>query len=37
MMSKVCKWVGHVDVLAKAPVTQPKLAYAAFSRSLQHK
>ena len=37
MMSKVCKWVGHVDVLAKTIVTQPQLAYAAFSRSLLHK
>ena len=36
VMSKVCRWVEHVDVLAKAAVTQPQLAYAAFSRSLQH-
>jgi len=36
VMSKVHKWVEHVDVLAKAALTQPKLAYAAFSRSLQH-
>jgi len=28
--------VEHVDVLAKAAVTQPQLAYAVFSRSLQH-
>ena len=37
VMSKVCKWVEHVDVLAGAAVTQPQLAYAALSRSLQHK
>ena len=37
VMSKVCKWLGHGDVLAKAAVTQPKLACAAFSRYLQHK
>ena len=33
-MSKVHKWVGHVDVLAGAVVTQPQLAYAILSRSL---
>jgi len=39
VMSKVCRWVEStsVDVLAKVAVTQPQLAYAAFSRSLQHK
>jgi len=36
-MSKVCRWVEHVDVLAKATLNQPQLAYAEFSRSLQHK
>ena len=36
VMSKVHKLVGHVDVLAGAAVTQPQLAYAALSRSLQH-
>ena len=36
VMSKVHKWVGHVDVLAGSAVTQPQLAYAALSRSLQH-
>ena len=36
VMSKVHKWVEHVDVLAGAAVTQPQLAYAALSRSLQH-
>jgi len=36
-MSKVCRWVEHVDVLAKAALAQPQLAYAAFLRSLQHK
>ena len=35
-MSEVYKWVGHVDVLAGVAVTQPQLAYAALSRSLQH-
>jgi len=37
VMSKVYRWVEHVDVLAKAAGTQPQLVYAAFSRSLQHK
>ena len=36
VMSKVRKWVEHVDLLAVAAVTQPPLAYAALSRSLQH-
>jgi len=36
VMAKVRRWVEHVDVLAKAAVTQPQLTYAAFSRSLQH-
>ena len=34
VMSKVRRWVGHVNVLAQAASTQPQLAYAA--RSLQH-
>ena len=34
---KVCKRVEHVDVLAGEAVTQIQLAYAALSRSLQHK
>ena len=34
VMFKVHKWVGHVDVLAGAAVSQPQLAYAALSRSL---
>ena len=37
VMSKVHKWVEHVDVLAGAAVTQPQLSYAALSISLQHK
>ena len=37
VMSKVRKWVGHVNALAEAAVTQLQLAYAALSRSLQHK
>ena len=36
VMSKVCKWVGYVYVLAGAAITQSQLAYAALSRSLQH-
>ena len=36
VMSKVCKWVGHVCLLAGIAVTQYQLAYAALSRSLQH-
>ena len=36
VMFKVCKWVGHVDVLAGAAVTQLQFAYAALPRSLQH-
>ena len=36
VMSKVHRWVGHLDVLAEAASTQPQLAYAALSRSLQH-
>jgi len=36
VLSKVYRWVEHGDVLAKAALTQPQLAYAAFSRSLQH-
>ena len=35
-MSKIRRWVGHVDVLAGVAVTQPQLAYAALSGSLQH-
>ena len=37
VMSKVRRWVGHLDVLAEAASIQPQLAYAALSRSLQHK
>ena len=33
-MSKVCMWVGHLDVLSKAALTQPQSAYTALSRSL---
>jgi len=36
VMSKVCRWVEHVDVLAKTALAQPQLAYAVFSRSSQH-
>ena len=35
-MSKVHWWVGHIDLLSEAALTQPQLAYAALSRSLQH-
>jgi len=37
VMSKVEKWVGHVKVLSDVAVTQPQLAYAGFTKSLQHK
>ena len=33
MISKVCRWVGHLD---EAASIQPQLAYAVLSRSLQH-
>ena len=36
IVSKVQRWVGHLDLLPKAALTQPQLAYAALSRSLQH-
>ena len=36
VMSKVDKWVRHIDVLSEAASSQPQLAYAALSRSLQH-
>jgi len=34
---KVCRWVGHINVLAEADSTQPKLTYAALTIYLQHK
>ena len=34
--SKIQKWVGHIKVLSDVAVTQPQLAYAAFTKSLQH-
>ena len=36
VVSKVQRWVGHLDLLSEAALTQPQLAYAALSRSLQH-
>ena len=36
MISKVNWWVRHIDVLSEAASSQPQLAYAALSRSLQH-
>ena len=36
VMSKVDRWMRHIDVLSEAASTQPQLAYAALSRSLQH-
>ena len=36
VMSKVQRWVSHLDLLFEAALTQPQLAYAALSRSLQH-
>ena len=35
-MSKVHRWVRNLDVLSEAALSQPQLAYAALSRSLQH-
>ena len=37
IMSKVQWWVGHLDLLSEAALTQPQLAYAVLLRSLQHK
>ena len=34
VVSKVCRWVGHINVLAEAASTQPQLAYAALTKSL---
>ena len=34
--SKVQKWVGHIKVLSDVATAQPQLAYAAFTKSLQH-
>jgi len=34
--SKIQKWVGNIKVLSDVAVTQPQLAYAAFTKSLQH-
>ena len=36
VVSKVRRWVGHINVLAEAASTQPQLAYAALTKSLQH-
>jgi len=36
VVSKVCRWVGHINVLAKAASTQHQLAYATLTKSLQH-
>jgi len=35
-MSKIQKWVGHIKVLSDVAVTQPQLAFAAFTKSQQH-
>ena len=35
--SKVQKWVGHIKVLSDVATAQPQLAYAAFTKPLQHK
>ena len=32
VVSKVQRWVGHLDLLSEAALTQPQLAYAALSR-----
>ena len=34
VVSKVCRWVRHVYVLAEAASTQPQLACAALTKSL---
>lgn len=36
VMSKVCRWVGHINVLAEVASTQTQLTYAALTKSLQH-
>ena len=36
MMSKVYRWVRHIDVLSETASSQPQLANATLSRSLQH-
>ena len=36
VVSKVCRWVVHVNVLTKAASTQPQIAYAFLTKSLQH-
>ena len=36
VMSKVDRWVRHIDVLSEAASSQPQLAYTVLSRSLQH-
>ena len=36
VMYKVNRWVRYIDVLSEAASSQPQLAYAALSRSLQH-
>ena len=36
VMSKVDRWVRHIDVLSEAASSQPQLTYAVLSRSLQH-
>ena len=36
VMSKVQRWVRHLDLLSEVALTQLQLAYADLSRSLQH-
>ena len=36
VMFKVDRLVRHIDALSEAALSQPQLAYAAISRSLQH-
>ena len=36
VMSKVHRWVRHIDVLSETTSSQPQLAYAVLLRSLQH-
>jgi len=34
VVSKVCRWVGYINLLAEATSTQPQLAYPVLTKSL---
>ena len=36
VMSKIQKWMGHIKISSNVVTAQPQLAYAAFTKSLQH-